>query len=91
MNLISNNFEEVLIQISWNCSQEKPNYKTLKKTRKFVLDGKIVTLTTSKVVREGSEDKSKQMHENRCVISWLDGPWKGKFKQLHEKGYQILW
>ncbi|XP_022080773.1 STE20-like serine/threonine-protein kinase isoform X2 [Acanthaster planci] len=70
---------------------EKPNYKTLKKTRKFVLDGKVVTLTTSKVVREGSEDKSKQQHENRkAEMRQLKLLHKGETKESNQLASRIL-
>ncbi|XP_038045454.1 serine/threonine-protein kinase 10-like isoform X5 [Patiria miniata] len=70
---------------------EKPNYKTLKKTRKFVLDGKVVTLTTSKVVREGSEDKSKQQHENRkAEMRQLKLLHKGETKESNDLASRIL-
>ena len=45
--------------------QEKINYKTLKKTRKFVLDGQVVKITTSKIVQDGVEDKVKKQHLER--------------------------
>ncbi|XP_022080772.1 STE20-like serine/threonine-protein kinase isoform X1 [Acanthaster planci] len=71
--------------------EEKPNYKTLKKTRKFVLDGKVVTLTTSKVVREGSEDKSKQQHENRkAEMRQLKLLHKGETKESNQLASRIL-
>ncbi|XP_038045451.1 serine/threonine-protein kinase 10-like isoform X2 [Patiria miniata] len=71
--------------------EEKPNYKTLKKTRKFVLDGKVVTLTTSKVVREGSEDKSKQQHENRkAEMRQLKLLHKGETKESNDLASRIL-
>ncbi|XP_071792764.1 serine/threonine-protein kinase 10-like isoform X5 [Asterias amurensis] len=70
---------------------EKPNYKTLKKTRKFVLDGKVVTLTTSKVVQEGLEDKSKQRHEDRkAEMRQLKLLHKGETKESNNLASRIL-
>lgn len=43
----------------------RPNFKTLKKTRKFVMDGKVVTMTTSRVVKEGAEDLTRKKKEER--------------------------
>ncbi|XP_033632989.1 STE20-like serine/threonine-protein kinase isoform X4 [Asterias rubens] len=71
--------------------KEKPNYKTLKKTRKFVLDGKVVTLTTSKVVQEGLEDKSKQRHEDRkAEMRQLKLLHKGETKESNNLASRIL-
>ena len=41
----------------------KNHYRTLTKTRTFVVDGQVVKNTTSKVVVSGEENKSREEHE----------------------------
>ncbi|XP_071792762.1 serine/threonine-protein kinase 10-like isoform X3 [Asterias amurensis] len=87
----SENGSEVELDRSISKTEEKPNYKTLKKTRKFVLDGKVVTLTTSKVVQEGLEDKSKQRHEDRkAEMRQLKLLHKGETKESNNLASRIL-
>ena len=58
--------ESNTMSLMFTCfKQEKINYKTLKKTRKFVLDGQVVKITTSKIVQDGVEDKVKKQHLER--------------------------
>ncbi|XP_002735309.1 serine/threonine-protein kinase 10-like [Saccoglossus kowalevskii] len=40
--------------------ESRSQYKTLKKTRKFLIDGKVVTMTTEKVVQMGHEEKHRR-------------------------------
>eukprot|EP00057_Strongylocentrotus_purpuratus_P024658 XP_011679132.1 PREDICTED: serine/threonine-protein kinase 10 [Strongylocentrotus purpuratus] len=67
------------------------HYKTLKKTRKFVLDGKVVTLTTSKVVKEGQEDKAKKLHAFRKnELREIRLMRKGELKEVNNLASKIL-
>lgn len=43
----------------------KSQYRTIKKTRRFVIDGVVVTSTTSKVVAAGEENRVKDEHNVR--------------------------
>ncbi|XP_054765750.2 STE20-like serine/threonine-protein kinase [Lytechinus pictus] len=71
--------------------EEKVHYKTLKKTRKFVLDGKVVTLTTSKVVKEGQEDKAKELHALRKnELREIRRMRKGEVKESNNLASKIL-
>ncbi|XP_064631284.1 serine/threonine-protein kinase 10-like isoform X4 [Lineus longissimus] len=45
--------------------QAKSQYRTLTKTRKYIVDGVIVTSTTSKVVLVGEENRTKEEFENK--------------------------
>ncbi|XP_072177964.1 serine/threonine-protein kinase 10-like isoform X2 [Diadema setosum] len=70
---------------------EKPSYKTLKKTRKFVLDGKVVTLTTHKVVKAGDEDKAKELHALRKnELREIRRMRKGETKESNNLATKIL-
>ncbi|XP_072177963.1 serine/threonine-protein kinase 10-like isoform X1 [Diadema setosum] len=71
--------------------EEKPSYKTLKKTRKFVLDGKVVTLTTHKVVKAGDEDKAKELHALRKnELREIRRMRKGETKESNNLATKIL-
>lgn len=43
--------------------------KTLKKTRKFVIDGVEVSVTTSKIIGD-DEKKDEEMRFLRCVVDY---------------------
>ena len=45
--------------------ENKSHYRTLTKTRKYLVDGVVVTTTTQKVVAAGEENKSKEDFEMR--------------------------
>ena len=46
------------------CDQEnKSHYRTLTKTRRYVIDGQEVTTQTSKVVVSGEENKRQEAHD----------------------------
>ena len=47
--------------------EHKSHYRTLTKTRKYVVDGQVVTTTTSKIVISGEENKSREEYEFRFV------------------------
>ncbi|XP_063065952.1 serine/threonine-protein kinase 10 isoform X4 [Engraulis encrasicolus] len=42
-----------------------PSRRTVKRTRKFMVDGREVSITTSKVISQGQEDKDEQMRSVR--------------------------
>ncbi|XP_074643744.1 serine/threonine-protein kinase 10-like isoform X2 [Tubulanus polymorphus] len=48
-----------------NKTAEKGNFRTLTKVRKYVVDGVVVTSTTSKVIIEGEENRNKEDFEMR--------------------------
>ena len=43
----------------------KSHYRTLTKTRTFVVNGEVVTSTTQKVVMAGEENRAREDHWNR--------------------------
>lgn len=43
--------------------EQKKQFRTLTKTRKFVINGVVVTSQTSRVVLSGTENKKHQEHE----------------------------
>ncbi|KAK6186065.1 hypothetical protein SNE40_008172 [Patella caerulea] len=46
-------------------NENKSDYRTMTKTRKFIKDGKMVTSTTTKVVASGQENRVKEVHDLR--------------------------
>ncbi|XP_071946985.1 serine/threonine-protein kinase 10-like isoform X2 [Antedon mediterranea] len=70
---------------------EKPNYKTLKKTRRFIVDGQAVTVTTTKVVKEGEADKTKKEYVARKQdLRALRLMQKDEMRQANELASKIL-
>uniref|UniRef100_A0A8C1GJA6 non-specific serine/threonine protein kinase n=1 Tax=Cyprinus carpio TaxID=7962 RepID=A0A8C1GJA6_CYPCA len=62
---LSPGFEVVSLKQMTNYKQpDKFNMRTVKRTRKFMVDGREVSVTTSKVVNEGDK-KEQQMRYNR--------------------------
>ena len=47
--------------------ENKSHYRTLTKTRKYVIDGQVVTTSTSRIVMSGEENRNKEEHEFRYV------------------------
>ena len=46
------------------CLQDnKSQYRTLTKTRTFMVDGQVVTTQSSKVVVSGEENRTREEHE----------------------------
>ena len=43
--------------------ENKSHYRTLTKTRKYVVDGQVVTTQTTRVVVSGEENKRQEDHE----------------------------
>lgn len=43
--------------------ESKSQYRTMTKTRKYVIDGQVVTTQTSKIVVTGEENKNREEHE----------------------------
>ena len=43
--------------------ENKSHYRTLTKTRRYVIDGQEVTTQTSKVVVSGEENKRQEAHD----------------------------
>ncbi|XP_077991974.1 serine/threonine-protein kinase 10-like isoform X2 [Glandiceps talaboti] len=74
-----------------NTEETKSQYKTLKKTRKFVIDGKVVTMTTQKVVHSGQEEKVKRQHiERKHDLRELKLLQKDENKQFNTLASKIL-
>ncbi|XP_071946984.1 serine/threonine-protein kinase 10-like isoform X1 [Antedon mediterranea] len=72
-------------------TKEKPNYKTLKKTRRFIVDGQAVTVTTTKVVKEGEADKTKKEYVARKQdLRALRLMQKDEMRQANELASKIL-
>ena len=46
-----------------NNKESKSQYRTMTKTRKYVIDGQVVTTQTSKIIVTGEENKNKEEHE----------------------------
>ncbi|XP_033125405.1 serine/threonine-protein kinase 10-like isoform X2 [Anneissia japonica] len=70
---------------------EKPNYKTLKKTRRFIVDGQAVTVTTTKVVKEGEANKTKKEYVARKQdLRALRLMQKDEMRQANELASKIL-
>uniref|UniRef100_A0A673L7A4 non-specific serine/threonine protein kinase n=1 Tax=Sinocyclocheilus rhinocerous TaxID=307959 RepID=A0A673L7A4_9TELE len=65
-----------------------PSRRTVKRTRKFMVDGREVSVTTSKVVNEGDK-KEQQMHYNRRqelhALKLLQREEKREHAQLEQK------
>ncbi|XP_033125404.1 serine/threonine-protein kinase 10-like isoform X1 [Anneissia japonica] len=72
-------------------TKEKPNYKTLKKTRRFIVDGQAVTVTTTKVVKEGEANKTKKEYVARKQdLRALRLMQKDEMRQANELASKIL-
>lgn len=48
-----------------NRQENKSHYRTMTKTRKYMIDGQVVTTTATKIVMTGEENKSREEHELR--------------------------
>jgi hypothetical protein len=53
----------VLQQVESGNKESKSQYRTMTKTRKYVIDGQVVTTQTSKIIVSGEENKNKEEHE----------------------------
>jgi len=62
---------EVILQCRFRWQENKKHYRTLTKTRKYVIDGQVVTTQTSRVVITGEENRSREDHNLRWGGSCL--------------------
>lgn len=53
--------------------ENKSQYRTLTKTRRYMKDGVVVTSTTQKVVQAGEENRIRVDFYDRLVMSVLSG------------------
>ena len=54
---------------AFTLQESKSHYRTIAKTRTYMKDGQVVTSTTTKVIATGEENKVREDHLHRLVLS----------------------